>query len=155
MKQKSIRVIALLLAAVLFMALLSGCGRKSEIRKQIAAFEAGCRAGSLEQVLDCFDPQAVQPIKSALGFLGTDLTELSDLVYSVIGLGGLVSSDQNKAMEMLQSLQFKPTEYVFNDSKDRCDVTVVVSGASDGEPFEDEAVLHCVLRDGTWYLTLD
>ncbi len=157
MKKNTLRILFILLITVLLMGTLTGCTLedKSEIRKLLASFESGCREADLEIILDCCDPQVVKPIKSALNLLGTDLSDVSDLVYGIIGLGGLVQSGENDALQLLQSIRINPSDYTFHKDQNRCIVTAEISYEVGGESYSDDAVINCVNRDGEWYLLMN
>ena len=157
MKKNTLRILSILLIAILLMGTLTGCSvkDKSEIRKLLVSFETGCRDADLEEILDCFDPQVIKPIKSTLNLLGTDLSDISDLIYGIIGLGGLVQPDENDALQLLQSIRIKPSEYTFHKDQDLCEVTAEISYEAGGESYSDTAVINCVNRDGEWYLLMN
>ena len=157
MKKNTLRILAVFLFTVMMAGMLAGCTikDKSEIRSLLATFETGCREADLETILDCCDPQMIKPIKSALNLLGTDLSDVSNLVNGIVGLGGIVSPDENDALQLLQSIRIKPSDYAFLEDQDRCDVTVEVSYAVGGESYSGDAVINCVNRDGAWYLLIN
>lgn len=157
MKKNTLRILSILLITVLMTGTLTGCAAKDkgEIRRLLASFESGCREADLEVILDCCDPQVVKPIKSALNLLGTDLSNISDLIYGIIGLGGLVQPDENDALQLLQSIRIKPSDYTFHKDQNRCEVTAEISYEVGGESYSDGAVINCVNRDGEWYLQMN
>lgn len=157
MKKTITRVMMLLLAAAMLMGTLAGCAKKNDIRikKQLGSFESACRAGDLEGVLDCCDPHIVKPLKSTLGFLGTDLSQISELVYGIIGLGDSLLQDDQQIQEMLSSLDFKLKSCEYNDEKDYCNATVTVSCDVYDEHYEEDTIIPFVLRDDTWYLAMN
>lgn len=158
MKRKLMRTLSLLLAASMLAVLLTGCGEKGKVKKLISEFEGACQSADMEEILDCFDPQIVKPVKGVMGLFGISASALSDLIGSVVGenpfgslsLGDLVQTDGIK--EELKTLRIKPESYAFNKDKDKCSVTVTYSGTIRGEEFSREGELTCVLRDENWYL---
>lgn len=144
------RIIALLLCLVMTMALLTGCGEKSGVKKLLGAYEDACQTLDVEAMAECFNPTIVDPVMSILGVFGIELSDLNSLLSSIVSF----ADDYGEAQleELYQSMKIKPTGYVFNEAKDECDVSAEVSFTVDGTQKSEIKVFHCELVDEAWYI---
>lgn len=160
MRKKLIHIISLALCIAVLSVSLSGCGQKSKVDKLISDFEAACQSANVEKILGCCDPNVIEPLLSVMGLFGADAETLSGIVYAAIGTGILASLDAGDTsgvdalLDFLGSISIKATNYKFNDSKDRCEVTVIYTRNVQGESRSDDGTLSCVLREGEWYLAV-
>lgn len=160
MNKKRMRMTAIILCFVFVTSVLSGCGEQDKVERLISDFETACQTANVEKIFDCCDPEVIEPVESVMGLFGLDANTLSGVVYAIIGTGMLISADSGDTDEMeallesLASIELEPTDYEFNESKDVCNVTVTYSTSMYGEPYSEEGVIVCVLRDDEWYLAL-
>lgn len=144
------RMITLLLSLSLSLMLLTGCGEKSGVKKLLAAYEDSCRALSVEDMANCFNPDLVRPVTSLLGIFGVELSDLDSLLSGLVSFANEYSGSELE--ELYQTIKITPRDYTFNDAKDECDVTAEVSYTVDGEQRSDLCTFHCEVVDDNWYI---
>lgn len=145
------RVLALLLSMALSLALLTGCGEKSDVKKLFRDYEDACRSMDVEAIADCFNPAVVGAITGGImGAFGLDKEALFGLLSGVIYFTDTYYEDD--VSEMLESYRITPVGYAFNDEKDECDVTAESSYLLCGEETNVTNVFHCEKYRDEWYI---
>ena len=116
----------------------------------IKPFQTACNEQDVKGMLRCFNPTFSEPILTAMGI--ADLLGVSGYLERVVGQFDHFDKVDASVSDFLSSLTVKPSEYVFNDTKDTCNVSAVITYRSGSNQKEIAAILHCVKKEGKWYL---
>ena len=156
MKNNLRRIIAILLCAVLLAGLLGGCGEKGKVQKLIKSYERACHSAEVEDILDCYDPNIVNPVRSVSKLLGIGADTLINLVAPLLGvdLSGVELPDLSALLDVLKTLKLKPVSYEFSNGNKKCSVKVECSIELFGSVQTVTTTFRCVERDGKWYVTI-
>lgn len=147
MKKIMRRWIAVILTVVAMMTLLVGCGAKNKVKATISGFESSCQALDVRGMLACVNPTISNPILNAMDLFGVEDT--SGTLEQIVGALNLFGDVGQTTEEFVQSIQIEPSSYVFNDNKDACTVTAMLS-YGDGE--SKIITLKMILKDDSWYI---
>lgn len=148
MKQKMKRGLCLFLSLMLSVLLLAGCGEKSAVKGRISDLESAVRKGSIEGVLQCYDPSVSSTLQSAMSLFGLSSESVSDFLQML----GLSVDSEEEATGLLSTMKITPQSYEFSSDKTSCKVTVIVSYTLFGETHEEETTINCIEVDGKWYI---
>ena len=148
MKQTVKRMAAVVLAAVMMLTLLTGCGAKGAVKETISNFETACHALDVRGMLECMNPTISKPLLTALNLLGVEDT--SGVLEELVGILGIFEGAGEKTEEFVQSIKIAPQKYEFNDDKDKC---TVLAELSYGEEKAKTITIDLVLKDETWYIS--
>lgn len=156
MKCRMKRIIAIGLCIVILAGLLCGCGEKGKVEKLIKNYERACHSGELDSILDCYDPNIVNPLRSVTKLIGIGTDKLLNLITPLLGteLSGVDLPDVSSVLDVLKTLKLKPVSYEFNGDKTKCSVKAECSVEILGSVQTITSVFNCVLRDGKWYVTV-
>lgn len=155
---RSIRGVAVLLAAAILLLALAGCGGgdKKGVNALLERFESSCRTLSISGICDCIDPAVMKPIKSLINILDLDelgqvgeLSGLLDELVDALGLGGVLDLSSE---DVLSGLTITPAKYEFSNKGASCKVTADVAYTIGGEDYSSSVDLHCIKVDDAWYL---
>lgn len=141
-------IVGLIISSMLF---LTACGEKGDIKKTIAAFESACQSADVEAVLDCFTPEVASTTKLALNVVGVDINEQFVKLLSLVGMFDFASDEPS---EVLKTIAIKPSSYEFNDNKDKCTVSAVMTYEVDGSKKDMDIKLKFKKVDDEWCMTL-
>jgi len=147
--------LALVLCVLLLATALTGCGEKVKVEKMLKNFESACQAGDLDKALDCVDPTvagAARAVTKLIGGGAGAVLELLPIVFDM-DFSWLGDTDGEAGKSILSSFHIKPTAFSFNDAKDKCTVLVTYSIEALGSERTMEGTIHCVNKDGSWYIT--
>lgn len=144
------RMIALSLALLMTVTMLTGCGAKGDVKELLQDCESACQALDVERIAGCFNPGVVEPLMGVLGLFGVELSDLNALLSGFVGFAD--SHTDSELEELYRSLKISPQDYVFNDAKDACDVSAEVSYTVNGQEEKGLSVFHCEQVDGEWYI---
>lgn len=145
------RVVALLLSVTMLLALLTGCGEKSKVKKLFQDYEEACHSMDMEAMADCFNPAVVGAITGGImGAFGLDRESLFGLLAGLVYFADEYSEGDME--EMLGSVKLTPRDYVFNDEKDECDVTAESNYILNGDEASYVNVYHCEKVGDKWYI---
>lgn len=148
MKKIMRRAAAIILTAAVLLSLLAGCGAQSDVKNSISEFESACQALDVKRMLECMNPTISKPILGALDLFGVEDT--SGTLEQLAGALDLFGDAGQVTEELVQSIRIKPSNYVFNDAKDKCTVTAELS-YGDGD--SKIITLQMILKDGNWYIS--
>ena len=149
MKKRMMRIVALALTLILMISLLTGCA-KSGVKEVIGKFEAACVAVDAEAMLDCMDPSVTKPIRSILDLFGPD--NLNGIVSDIFKVVDFINFEGTDPEDVLATVKIEPDTYTFNDAKDECKVTAVVTYIVDGTEKSQVAIFDCIMVDEVWYI---
>lgn len=146
--KKMRRAAAVLLTTAVLLSLLAGCGPKNDVKSTISEFESACQSLDVKRMLACVNPTVAKPILDALNLFGVEDT--SGTLEQIVGVLDLFDDAGQVTEELVQSIQIKPSNYAFNDAKDKCTVTADLS-YGDGD--SKIITLQMILKDGSWYIS--
>lgn len=141
------RAAAVLLTAAFIVSVLVGCSAKNDVKDTISAFESSCQSLDVKGMLACINPTISKPILSAMDLLGVEDT--SGTLELLAGALDLFGDAGQSTEEFVQSIRIKPNSYVFNDAKDECTVTAVLSYGDDDSKI---ITLQMILKENSWYI---
>ena len=147
MKKTMLRWVAVILTVVAMLTFLVGCGAKNKVKATISAFESSCQALDVRGMLACVDPTISTPILGAMDLFGVENTSCT--LEQLVGGLDLFGDAGQTAEEYVQSIQIKPSDYAFNDTKDVCTVVAVLSYGDDDSRI---ITLKMILKDDSWYI---
>lgn len=148
MKQTMRRAAAVILMAAMMLAVLTGCGAKSDVKKTISNFETACQALDVRGMLECMNPTIANPILTAMNLLGVEDT--SGALEELVGIIGIFEGAGEKTEEFVQSIKIDPNDFTFNDDKDECTVSAELSY---GEDNVKTITIDLLLKDEAWYIS--
>ena len=148
MKQKMLRVLAIVAVLTLMLGMLSGC-TQNKVRGTISRFEDACQALDVKGMLECMNPTIAKPILGAMEFLGIEDT--SGALDALVKALGIFENAGEKTEEFIKSIKISPSSYTFNADKDKCTVEATISY---GENESSEVAIDMVLKDENWYISL-
>lgn len=155
MKNKLKRIAAILLCAVLLAGLLGGCGEKIKVQMLIKNYERACQSADINGILDCYDPNIANPVRSISKLVGVGAESLLNLITPLLGidLSDVSLPDASSVLDLLKTLKLKPSSYEFSKGNKKCTVRVDGSIEILGSVTTFTAKFRCVERDGNWYVT--
>lgn len=148
MKNTMKRFAAMLLAAIMMLTLLTGCGAKGAVKETISNFETACHALDVRGMLDCMNPTISKPLLTALNLLGVDDT--SGVLEELVDVLGIFEGAGEKTEVFIQSIKIDPQDFKFNDNNDKC---TVFAELSYGEENTKAVTIDLVLKDEVWYIS--
>lgn len=148
MKNTVKRFAAMLLAAIMMLTLLTGCGAKSAVKETVDNFETACHALDVRAMLECMNPTVSRPLLAAMDILG--VADTSGVLEELVGILGILEGAGEKTEEFIQSIQIDPKEYEFNSDKDKC---TVLAELSYGEEKAKTITIDLILKDEVWYIS--
>lgn len=149
----------LLLCTVAIIVMCSCSAQNAELNQLITKLETACEEMNSKELTDCIDPQLLKSVDSLFSMFGSDTESATDLISSLLGsdelknLGVLYDDTKEEITNAARSFKIKPLSYEYNEDKTRCTVEVEYSLELNGEKESWVAYLHCVERDGKWYIT--
>lgn len=147
------RMIALVLAAVLLMSCLTGCGAAGEIQDTLKEFEYACRNLDTDAILGCVDPDVADPIRMILALYSEateqDYEDVTDDVLENI-VYGLFGADFDPD-DFLSTLSV--TDPQLEIDGDTAIVNCVVNFEIAGEKFARDSVIVLVEIRDRWYIS--
>ena len=149
MKKSLLRAGALVLAVAMLAVLLTGC-TNSKVNKLMDKFETACTELDAETMLDCLDPSISKPIKSILNLFGAD--DVNGIAEEIFKVLDIIDFEGQSPSEVLATLKIKPEAHVYNEAKDECKVTAVLSYTIGEETKSHTVVFDCVLDGEEWYI---
>ena len=150
MKNTLKRVLCAVMALMMLVTIAS-CGAKSDVNKLIDTFEASCVELDTDGILDCMNPDVVDPVRSVLDLLG--VKDLDKILEALVDIIAFVDFKDDDPKSVLETLKIKPENHVFNDAEDECTVTASVSYTVDGSEVTDVVSFKCILVDEAWYIS--
>ena len=145
------RIMSVMLAFVLLAACLTGCGEKSGVKKVIRDFETACQEADVDGMLDCFNPDIINPLRTTLDLFG--MGDLSGAMDTVAGLLPPLDFTGADISEVLESIRFEPKDFDFNRSKDNCDVSTEIRYTVNGNEYRNVYIVSCRQVGDDWYIT--
>ena len=147
MKNTVKRFAAVILAAIMMLTLLTGCGAKGAVKETVSNFESACHALDVRGMLECMNPTVSKPLLAALDLFGVGDT--SGVLEDLVEILGIFEGAGEKTEEFIQSIKIAPQKYEFNDNKDKC---TVLAELSYGDEKAKAITIDLVLKDEVWYI---
>ena len=167
MKQRT-RRISLFLALVLLAGLFSGCSLRDLLRREpeqttgiseqmaspietlVLNAVTACRNLDVDTLLDYIDPTLAGPARSALSLVQTLGGSTEDVLSAIFSTALGDSKTPEDITAFCQSLNL--TVESVEENGDDATATTSYSVSADGQTYTGTAYVHCVNRDGKWYI---
>ena len=145
------RRIALILAVIVLVSVLSGCGEKNDVKNMLESFENNCKSLDVLKMIEHLDPTISEPILGLAGLLGIEDTgSMMQGIVETLDFFGDMGSDFET---MVQSMEIEARSFEFNENKDSCEVEATISYGTGENTTENVVAIECVLENDTWYIS--
>lgn len=139
------KIIAITLAVLIFVVVLSACGNSSSPERTAEKYFSAVKAGDLDKAMSCFTPAIQEQYKAALSLSNTLFGSFGLGLDSGSLLGGLVGAANTDAYK---NYDFKVSGSAKTDDTH---ATVTVDVYIDGNK-NSTTTVYCIKIDGEWYI---
>ena len=151
MKKRIIKITTLILALIMMVGCLAGCGGTSkQVNNLLTEFEYACNTLDIDAMLNCIDPAVADPVKVGLSLYG--LFAQKDQDETLDQIAQLLSGDSKlDGKEFFSSIKIEIKKVSTKGKSTRAETTIQYKLL--GQNYKKDASFMCMKNSDKWYIS--